>query len=528
MRRIIAGILAAVLAAGLAGCRKNKNDTPEDTDTIIMEQGTTEIKLALVNSGTLNPLETTSRNVQSVMNTVYEPLFTVDEKFNIVPVLAESYSLSGDGRRITVKLRDGVKWHDGTPFNAEDVTYTWNKLKNAGGLYKNTAAKISGVTILSKNEVEISLLRQELDFAYYLTFPILSRNTSYRNDFEFVPIGTGPYKYGERKENEIVFEPNAAWHGEPVAQKPIRIKLLREVKELVQAFNVNETDAILSEDADSAENPPKSSAQIKQIVSDNLVFLGFNTQNPLLSQEIRYALGMAVDKPKLLEKAAYGYGKVCDISVNPDSWAYEGAASDGYSWETAAKMLENAGYRIKNNVYSNGEQQLEFEILVNADKQQRVTVAEAISEMLTGAGFVTRVKALDYNSYLEKIQSGNYDMFLGVTQTDSPIDPIALLDGESNYFNFDAWELKELRNSLYGVCDKEAYKTIVKDIVSRFTDNPPYIPLFFTTRGVYYGADVLGITRPTLSDRYKGIESWYFYSSPQNEDSDPDGQDKSE
>lgn len=520
MRKIVATALIFAIVFGAVGCKK-KNAEPQEGqgDSIVVVEENTEIKLATVNSGTLNPLETTSKSVQSIMNIVYEPLFTVDEKSNAVPVLAESYSLSEDGKRITVKLRDDIKWHDGTALTASDVVYTLSKLKASNGLYKKTAGKISGYRTLADDRIEINLKEQELNFAYYLTFPILSKNTNYTNDFGFVPIGTGSYKYGGRSENEIELVPNTAWHDEPIAQKKVLIKLLREDSEVPQAFNVNETDAILSEETENAENPPKSSAQMKEIVSDNMVFLGFNTQNPLLSQDIRRAIGMILDKPKLLEKTAYGYGKVCDISVNPDSWAYEEVEAVDYSWEYVTKMLEDAGYRLKDNVYSRFGENLEFEILVNEEKPQRVSIAEAVAEMLTGAGIVTKVTALEYSAYAERIKNGEFDMFLGVTQTETGINPVVLLDGDSNYFNFDASELVQMKNSLYGVTDKEEYKKTVKAIASKFTENPPYIPLFFTTCGVYYGANVSGMTMPTLFDRYKDIEKWYFYNSTQNEGS---------
>ena len=61
-------------------------------------------------------------------------------------------------------------------------------------------------------------------------------------------------------------------------------------------------------------------------------------------------------------------------------------------------------------------------------------------------------------------------------------------------------------------------KKTVKDITLKFAENPPYIPLFFTTTSVFYGANASGITEPTLTDRYKNIEKWYFYSAVAEEE----------
>ena len=511
MRKVIAIALAVLLVPIFGGCKKGGIN--RENDSIVVLEDSTDINLAVANITTLNPLETKSKSVQSIMNIVYEPLFSYDDKINAVPVLAKSYKLSDDGRQITVRLKDGVKWHDGTNFTSEDVIYTLSKLIHSEGLYKKTADKISSFTAISKNEVVINLNRQELDFAYNLTFPILSKNTRYVNGLDFEPIGTGSYKFGPKSENEIILEPNVLWHGDVVPKKKVLIKLLRDSSALTQAFNVNETDAILSEEADEAGYAQNSNSQQKQIVSQNMVFLGFNTQNPRLMPEVRRAIELLLDKQKIVEKNAYGYGKVCDISVNPDCWAYESANLAGYSQDYVAKLIEHSGYTMENGVYQNGGYSMSIELLVNADNEIRRSIADTIAEILSGAGFDVRVSVLDYNSYLDRIDSGNYDMFLGETETDSVINPLVMLDSGANYFNFDIAELKELLSQLYGVSDKEKYKDIVKSIVRSFTENPPYVPLFFTTQSVFYGSNVSGITEPTLTDRYKNIEKWYFYST---------------
>lgn len=509
MRKIIAVVLAALFIPLAGGCKKGGND--DENSAIVVLEDADDINLAIAAVSTLNPLETSSKSVQSIMNIVYEPLFSYDEKIEAVPILAKSYKLSEDGRQITVKLRDDVKWHDGTNFTADDVIYTLSKLVRSNGIYKKTAERIAGFTAISKNEVLINLNSRELDFAYNLTFPILSKQTRYVNDISFEPIGTGAYKFGSRSENEIILEPNSLWHGDVVPKKKVLIKLLRDSSALAEAFNVNETDAILSEEADDAGYAPKSKSQSKQIVSPNMVFLGFNTQNLRLVPEVRRAIELLLDKEKILEKNAYGYGRVCDVSINPDCWAYESADLTGYSQDYIAKLLEHSGFVMENGVYRNNEYSMALELLVNSDNETRCAIADTISETLSGAGFDVHVNAVNYNSYLSIIGSGDYDMFLGEVEADSVIDPLAMLDESENYFNFDTAELSELKAELYGVVDKGRYKSIIKDIVRKFAENPPYVPLFFTTRGVFYGPDVLGITEPTVSDRYKSIEKWYFY-----------------
>ncbi|MBR4720415.1 MAG: ABC transporter substrate-binding protein [Clostridia bacterium] len=506
-KRILSLTLIVVILLTMCGCKKKSSDS----ESLVVLEDNSDIKLAIANSGNLNPLETVSANIQSIMNIVYEPLFELDEKMNAVPVLSESYKLSDDGRQITLRLRDDIKWHDGTNFTADDVIFTLSKLIHSNGLYQKTAKKISGFTATSNHEVVINLNSREPDFAYNLTFPILSRNTRYVNGLDFVPIGTGAYRFESKSENEIVFIPNSIWHGDYEPQKRVIIKILRDNSAVAEAFGVNETDAIIPEAGEQIANT--GNPQTKQITSSNMVFLGFNTQKEKLSQEIRRAIMLMLDKQKILEKNAYGYGKVCDSSINPNSWAYVGADLEGTSQEYIATLLERSGYTLSDGVYENESGKMEFDLIVNSNNEKRMTIADTIAETLSSLGISVSVIKIDYSSYLSRINSGNFDMFVGEIETSSVINPLEMLDSNKNYFGFDVAELNELYSKLYGERDKEKYRETVGKIVRKFSENPPYVPLFFTTCEVFYGTNVSGITEPTLSQRYKNIGKWYFYNA---------------
>ena len=229
-----------------------------------------------------------------------------------------------------------------------------------------------------------------------------------------------------------------------------------------------------------------------------------------------------LDKQKILEKNAYGYGKVCDISINPDAWAYTGADLEGFSQDYIATLLERAGYTITDGVYHNGEIGMEFEILVNSNNEKRTAIAETIAETLSASGFSVSVNKTDYPTYVSRITSGNFEMFVGEVEADSVINPLEMLDSKNNYFGFDTSELSALNAGLYGIRDKDKYRETVKQIVRKFSENPPYVPLFFTTAEVYYGTNVSGITEPTLTQRYKNIGNWYFYSAAKKEKEEAD------
>ncbi len=505
-------LTAIVLCTGLSACRDKDEDngTVQSGELVVMNESS-EIGLGIYEIDTLNPLETKSENVRQAMNIIYEPLFTYDEKRNISGVLANDYILSEDGRQITVNLKEGVKWQDGTNFTADDVVYTLSKMRSSEGAYRRTADKIRSYTATGKNQVVINLEHQETDFSYMLTFPILSKSAGYSKDDSFVPVGTGSFKLARRTENEIVLEPNAGWHGGAPSQKTIILRVLKGKDSAADAFHVNELDAITSEEIDMGVSSPKMNSQVKELVSDNMVFLGFNTlREPLVSANIRRGISVMIDKQKLVDNDAYGYGVPANSAINPTSWAYQ-TTDKALSSEYAEELIAKEGYIHADGIYYRDGMPLAVKILVNGDNAQRCKVADSIAETLKSAGFSVLVEKIGYQEYIARISSGDFDMFVGETEAAANLNPAELLSGDTNYFGFDATQLKELASQLYGVTDKESYKAGIKNFMGYFDANPPYTPLYFKTESVIYGSYVSGIIEPVVFDAYKNIEEWYFY-----------------
>ncbi|MDD6736122.1 MAG: ABC transporter substrate-binding protein [Clostridiales bacterium] len=522
IKKITAFLLATIMLLSICACGKETEEDAIESGELVVVSDTTDINLGIYSIDTLNPLETSSKSVQNIMNIIYEPLFTVDAQGGSVPVLAESYALSADGFSVTVNLKKDVKWHDGTVFTADDVVYTLSKLCSSKGLYKKTADKIRSFTAISKSQVQINLEEPQPDFTPCLTFPIISSRTSYCTDDSFVPMGTGSYRFASRSGTELILEPNTGWYGDSVSQKRICVKILKDGNAAAEAFNVNELDAITSDELDLSVSTPKNNSHTKTIVSDNMVFLGFNTA--VLPVNIRRAAIIAIDKKKILENEAYGHGMPADSSINPSSWAYQ-EYKTGLNEEHIDTLIMQEGYRIEDGIFYKDGVALSGGILVNSDNAVRVNIAEAIRTALNAAGFSTYVEAVSYNEYIERINSDNFDMFVGETEVSANTNPCEMITGSDNYFNFDTTELSAKMKLLFGVTDRTEYKNAVTQCMHTFYVNPPYMPLYFKTENVIYGSYVSGIEQPVLFDAYKNIEKWYFYDK-NGKEGDSDGNKK--
>ncbi|MBQ7985883.1 MAG: hypothetical protein IJ304_01280 [Clostridia bacterium] len=508
IKRIICGALAAITALSLASCRKADEGYVAGGELVVI-QDYSDIRLGVYGIDTLNPIATKSESVQKITNIVYESLFTIDESGKEVPMLAYSYDVSADGKQIEVTLKNNVKWHDGQNFTAEDVAYTLSKMKESGGLYSNISSKIHSFTATDKNTIIINFEKEEPSPAHLLTFPIISRNAYYSESADFTPIGTGSYKFISKSGTDIVLEPNSRWHEGNVSERKIIVKILKDKNAVLEAFNVGEIDAITSDELSSGATP-KSNSSSKSMVSDRLVFLGFNTASPVMTKAVRKAINESLDRKKIVEKDAYGQGMAAEISINPESWVMVKDANKT-TGSYPEDFMETDGYVIKDGVYHKDDVRLTIRLLVNSDNVERSMLADSMASTLKTAGFDVVLEKTSYQEYTAKIGSDDFDMFIGETEVGNNLNPAAMLTGDSNYFNFDASHIKTAMSRICGVSDKDEIKVQIGEFITMFYIDPPYLPLYFKTENVIYGSYVSGIEKPVSFDPYKCIEKWYFY-----------------
>lgn len=510
IKRIITFFLSICIVASISACgRKNDGDYVESGELVVVSDESS-INLGIYGIDTLNPLETKSESVKSIVNIIYEPLFTEDETKSAVPVLAKNFSVARGGEQITINLKDDVKWQDGTVFTAEDVVYTISKMCASGGLYRKMADKIHSFTAADKNQVVINFEKPEPNPELLLNFPIISKSSAYVTDASFVPMGTGSYKFSSKTSTEILLEPNSIWHGGETSTRQISVKILKDKGAAAEAFNVSELDAITSNELGAGVATPKMNSRTQTVVSDNMVFIGFNTKSPVLEPvNIRKAIGAIIDKKKILENDVYGHGKISDLSINPSSWAYQ--AKPENEEEYAENLIESEGYTLEGGVYYKEENPLNIRLLVNADNANRATLADSVADMLKAAGFSVEVEKVDYPSYISKISSDSFDLFLGEVEVEPNLNPASMLDSFDNYFNYDITKINEALVNLAESNDKEAYKKAVTDFMWKFYADPPYIPIYFKSESIIYGSYVSGMGKPSLADPYNDIEKWYFY-----------------
>lgn len=326
--------------------KKEANETIDQTSTVTTIQ--TDLRLAVCNFDTINPLLTNNRNVQEISKIIYEPLVTLSGDYKMQYCLAEEIAKT-DEVNYVIKLRKGVLWQAGTNFTSNDVKFTVDMIKNGGfnTVYANNLKNVVALEVIDETTVKMILSEPVDFFEYYLTFPILSAKYYEGQDFKTTeknatPIGTGMFKIATVDSNIIKLVKNDLyWDSSKSAMaKEVNINLYGSAGELYNAFKNGEID-VIDVKIENVEDYIGSIGYKKiEYKSRNYDFLTFNTQNILFSDaKVRKAISKMIDKNNIVA-SCLGAGYVpSNFSLDMGNWLYTKDLSVQTNTEEAAQIL---------------------------------------------------------------------------------------------------------------------------------------------------------------------------------------------
>lgn len=134
----------------------------------------TNLRIGIASFDNINPISTKNRDIINLSTILYEPLLSLTEDYQIKMNLAKECSKI-DSKSYIVKLKDNIKWEDGTPTTADDVKFTIEKMKEGKSVYSDNAANIKSVEVIDDKTVRINLSKEEPFFEYNLIFPIVPK-----------------------------------------------------------------------------------------------------------------------------------------------------------------------------------------------------------------------------------------------------------------------------------------------------------------------------------------------------------------
>lgn len=453
MKKKISLMLAAALTAGLAltGCGGSKtSDTTDNTagaesestaETKGVDVDTTGYLIAALNADIQTAdVQKTSKDYEVPFN-IFDRLVDVevgtDGNSKIVPSLAESWDISDDGLEYTFHLRQGVKFHNGNDFTAEDVAYTFHRMltveggvntefidqiKGADELLAGETDTLEGVEVVDDYTIKVTLKEPFAGFLASISSPGVSIYDSEATEAagdQFgmdpaVTVGTGPFEFSSWSfNNQLVLTRNEDYWKGASGLPGVVIKIIPDTETQSMMFESGELDILdLDYAADSVDRFTETYPdQIVQGPRVGIVYFTMNfNKEPFQDARVRKAVQMSIDRQAILDALYGGRGQVEQgifphglIGFNPDQEEIK------YDPEAAKTLLAEAGY-------ADG---FDMEIAADSSASDTMTMAlEIVSDQLAEVGIRAEIKNYDESTWLETRKSGELGSFMSTWSAD--------------------------------------------------------------------------------------------------------------
>jgi peptide/nickel transport system substrate-binding protein len=511
-------ILSLAIMMTLAGCSSSEkaDGNGEKGSTLVFARGGDSVSL--------DPAIVTDGESFKVTQNIFDTLILFGKQnTELEPGLATEWSTSEDGLTYTLKLREGVKFHDGTDFNSEAVKVNFERWKSGNEekfYYYNSqfGDVIEQINTPDEYTVEFKLKRPLAPFFKNLAmspFAIASPKALKEQGDKFGdhPVGTGAFKFGEWKRNDriTVTKNEDYWNeGRPKLNEVI-FTVIPENSSRLNALKTGEADLIDGvnfSEVESIENDPNLKTFFRP--SLNVAYVGLTTtRGPLKDKKVRQALNYAVDKEALLKTFYAGEGQV---AANPMPPVVEGYNKDldpyPYDPKKAKEILKEAGY----------EDGFEMELWAMPVPRPYMPdgqkIAEAVQSNFADIGVKANIKTYEWATYLEKARLGEADSFLlGWTGDNGDADNFlyVLLDedaiGSNNYTYYKNPEVHKLLLEAQSTIDKEKRNELYNKAQEIIKDDAPWIPLVHSKPALAGNKTIEGFApHPTGSDRLDTVE----------------------
>ena len=453
MKKKISLMLAAALTAGLAltGCGGSKTSDTTDNTAGAENESTAEVKgvdvdttgylVAALNADIQTAdVQKTSKDYEVPFN-IFDRLVDVevgtDGNSKIVPSLAESWDISDDGLEYTFHLRQGVKFHNGNDFTAEDVAYTFHRMltveggvntefidqiKGADELLAGETDTLEGVEVVDDYTIKVALKEPFAGFLASISSPGVSIYDSEATEAagdQFgmdpaVTVGTGPFEFSSWSfNNQLVLTRNEDYWKGASGLPGVVIKIIPDTETQSMMFESGELDILdLDYAADSVDRFTETYPdQIVQGPRVGIVYFTMNfNKEPFQDVRVRKAVQMSIDRQAILDALYGGRGQVEQgifphglIGFNPDQEEIK------YDPEAAKALLAEAGY-------ADG---FDMEIAADSSASDTMTMAlEIVSDQLAEVGIRAEIKNYDESTWLETRKSGELGSFISTWSAD--------------------------------------------------------------------------------------------------------------
>jgi peptide/nickel transport system substrate-binding protein len=476
------------------------------------DYGDTYVDTLLGDASYLNPLLATDSASGSINNLIYNGLVKYDKNIKLVPELARSWSVSKDGLTIIFKLRKNVYWHDGIPFTADDVKFTYDRLidPKVKTPYSSDYMLVKQVVAVDKYTVKVVYKEPFAPALESWGMGMVPKHIYEKGDFNTnpanrQPVGTGPFKFTQWKTDEkLVLSANDKYYeGKPYLNKVIFRVIPDQSVQFLELRNQSIDSMGLSPDQYKAYPEFFEHYTKFRYPSFQYTYFGFNLQRPLFKDKrVRLAIAHAINKKELIDGVLLGMGQPATGPFVPQSWAYNPDIKDyEYDPAKAKQLLAQAGVKS-----------FEFTILTNQGNKLRELACQIIQNQLAKAGIKVNIRISEWSAFIHNfVDKRNFDVVvLGWSLSRDP-DQYAIWhsgqikEGQYNFVSYNSPIVDKLLEKGRREFNQHERQKIYRQIHKQIFDDIPYIFLYYPE------------SLPVIHTRFQGPEvaplglGWNFY-----------------
>lgn len=474
----------------LVGCGRNSSEGEGNQADEPLREDKTVLKMALgVDPDGLDPHRTAAAATFQITNNIYDTLIRVTPDGELKPALAESWEVSDDGLTITFKLREGVNFHNGRTVTAEDVKFSFERLKDDESPRSSVYANIVDIRVVDEQTVEF--VTEKLDvaletlFVYPWTAIVPEEAVDELRD---KPIGSGPYKLVEWiPQQHIILKKNEDYY-DPANIETVEFIMMPDATSQISALQSGQIDMILitGDQAGPIEN--SDDLKVVEVQYNAVQLMAMNNHHEALSDvRVRQAINYAVDKDAVLETVWFGYGKKIGSHYPPILKGYTDTTEViPYDPEKAIQLLEEAGY-------GDG---LTLDMYLPSAYPMYVSAGQVIADQLREVGITANIHTVEWGVWLSDIYT-NREYDLTVVGHTGRLDPYALLaryqsESGENYMNYSNERVDEILATVQQERDEAKRMALYEEVQNILAEEVPAVYLQSPIALVVSAKDVAG------------------------------------
>ena len=529
-------LLAAVVITGCGG-----SVTPEPTEAPATSEPTQapdgspvgRIRLPMpenmADAEDCDPIGVRTEEMYQLFSLVFDTLIGVNGSNMLVPSLAMSWR-SGGERIWLISLRQGVTWHDGSSFTADDVVSTYDRIRRqTDGYYSDAAENIVSLMKLDESTIRVEMRSDGLSALYCLNFPITKANS------DEVLMGTGAYRLESMTDEEIKLTVNTDWWGGTPQIETVEF-IARSSNDLaIASYEAGMLDFVPTNSLTAKQYSSAGETVVASCMTQQMETLLINHNNThLRKKEFRSAIAHLIDRSSIIANVYMNNARSCDMPVPPDSWLYDSSqVVYGYDRELALSLLTEQGYTIDEdgNIGYFGEK-VSLRILVGSTPENsvRAEAAQLIADSLTSFGIGVELITANHDTasaspdpeseapysgdteFVRLLREGNWDLALvgfSLSESNSLSKYLTPL-GSNNFGHYSSEAMTALIEIMDSAVDEASLREAAYAVQSEFAEELPFIVLYFRLNSVIYSADIQGIGQLREPRLLENMKDWRY------------------